>query len=576
MQRVHGLASLNTLVSSTTTILCWLVLCSLGVSRNAGGQTMDDMDAPSFLRWSPYGGSSDVIPSRVVDRSGYPLYALDTDKEQVVIAAEEVVLVFDLASRMWISYPSFPMGHSEQDVFSFMAYDPVNKRFRLMVRGGGVVYHWRPGETKATREDRSFLMRNQYQGAIEVDRDAAGALYLFGGEGLWSSKDLMIRYDPDTRDWFLIGGVNNNPVGPRSYSTLMLAPDRNRMYVIGGVPCSYCRPGRANMTSSHDVWSTSLDEDQFGWEYHFAPYPDGEPLQVMTRDVFSSLPTTKLYLGDGLGFFVGDYGDHPYATLYWMDFDHNRWAMDRAVASIKGLYPLAYFQHPSADSLLVLGFRDVGSSSTDLSFQLEAAAKPRLEEVRAFIYQHAQPTDLELQRSARMRRVWQGGLLLLLVVVAAIYLRLRKTGEHDNKVPPSSSIPARTSKIPPLLVWMADGQVFANADRWLEGLSPDELTIWMVLVRKVISGEPWATTSELEEAMAADAYVDYDYLRKRRNVALQRLQLVMQQELSASHEWVLSRRSPFDRRRMEYALNPDLIQIQEPGTSTRDTPLHGD
>jgi hypothetical protein len=98
----------------------------------------------------------------------------------------------------------------------------------------------------------------------------------------------------------------------------------------------------------------------------------------------------------------------------------------------------------------------------------------------------------------------------------------------------------------------------------------------MVLVRKVISGEPWATTSELEEAMAADAYVDYDYLRKRRNVALQRLQLVMQQELSASHEWVLSRRSPFDRRRMEYALNPDLIQIQEPGTSTRDTPLHGD
>ena len=564
MHCVHGLASLNSLVSGTITGRCWLLLCSLGLSMSAGGQTMDDVDAPSFLRWSPFGGSSDVIPSRVTDRRGYPLYALDTDKEQVVIAAEESVLVFDLASRTWITYPSFPMRHAEQDVFSFMAYDPVNKRFRLMVQGGGVVYHWRPGETKATREDRSFVMRNQYRGAMEVDRDSTGALYLFGGEGLWSSKDLMIRYDTDARDWFLMGGVNSNPVGPRSYSTIMLAPDRNRMYLIGGIRCSYTRQDCTGKASSHDVWSTSLDEDQFGWEYHFAPYPDGVPLQVVTRDVSSSLPTTKFYLGDGLGFFVGDYGDHPYATLYWMDFDHNRWATDRAVASIVGLYPLAYFQHPSADSLLVLGFREVGNLNVDLSFQLEVAAKPRPEEVRAFIYHHAQPTDVELRRLARTKRVWQGGLFVLLLIATGVYFRRRISvaGEKVSSSPRGDS--AGVTPVPPLLVWKSDGRVFANHDRWIESLSPDEQIVWQVLVSKVVEGYLWASTSEIEQAMSG-VDDDYDYLRKRRNVALQRLRLVMQQELSASHEWLLSRRSPFDRRRMEYALNPDLIQTQKPG-----------
>ena len=68
-----------------------------------------------------------------------------------------------------------------------------------LVHGGGGVVLAYDGQN-FDRIDRSFLHQNQYLGTPFVYQ---GSLYLFGGAGLFSSKDFVTRYDFEAREWYL-------------------------------------------------------------------------------------------------------------------------------------------------------------------------------------------------------------------------------------------------------------------------------------------------------------------------------------------------------------------------------------
>ena len=68
-----------------------------------------------------------------------------------------------------------------------------------LVHGGGGVVLAYDGQN-FDRIDRSFLHQNQYRGTPFVYQ---GSLYLFGGNGLFSSKNFVTRYDFEAREWYL-------------------------------------------------------------------------------------------------------------------------------------------------------------------------------------------------------------------------------------------------------------------------------------------------------------------------------------------------------------------------------------
>ncbi len=68
-----------------------------------------------------------------------------------------------------------------------------------LVHGGGGVVLAYDGQN-FERIDRSFLHRNQYRGTPFVYQ---GSLYLFGGNGLFSTKNFVTRYDFEAREWYL-------------------------------------------------------------------------------------------------------------------------------------------------------------------------------------------------------------------------------------------------------------------------------------------------------------------------------------------------------------------------------------
>ena len=75
------------------------------------------------------------------------------------------------------------------------------------VHGGcGVVYAL--NKNKIFRHDHSFYHMNQFEGAFFMDE---GEPRIYGGYGLFTSKNIITRYDTIEREWFVLNSTNNPP-----------------------------------------------------------------------------------------------------------------------------------------------------------------------------------------------------------------------------------------------------------------------------------------------------------------------------------------------------------------------------
>jgi hypothetical protein len=93
-------------------------------------------------------------------------------------------------------------------------------------RGCGVVYHFI--NDRLYRHDKSFYHKNQYGGAIfENDNE----IYMFGGYGLFTEKNIITRYDRELREWFKVMNVNEPP--EPIFKTITTTHEHTLIYLIG-------------------------------------------------------------------------------------------------------------------------------------------------------------------------------------------------------------------------------------------------------------------------------------------------------------------------------------------------------
>ena len=93
-------------------------------------------------------------------------------------------------------------------------------------KGCGVVYRFIGN--KLYRHDKSFYHLNQFGGTIFLIEDE---IYMFGGYGLFTDKNILVRYDRNLREWF---NVDFNSKAPDPVFSPIIRIHQNQMYYLGG------------------------------------------------------------------------------------------------------------------------------------------------------------------------------------------------------------------------------------------------------------------------------------------------------------------------------------------------------
>jgi hypothetical protein len=114
----------------------------------------------------------------------------------------------------------------EQFLADFIPMSEKGTPVYFVYTGCGVVYSLKNNTIK--RHDHSYYQMNQFEGAFFMDE---GEPRIYGGYGLFTSKNIITRYDTIEREWFVLNAINNPPPsGVRSF----VQQNKNYYYVFDG------------------------------------------------------------------------------------------------------------------------------------------------------------------------------------------------------------------------------------------------------------------------------------------------------------------------------------------------------
>jgi preprotein translocase subunit SecG len=144
--------------------------------------------------------------------------------------------------------------------------------------GCGVVYAL--NENKIFRHDHSFYHMNQFEGAFFMDE---GEPRIYGGYGLFTSKNIITRYDTIEREWFVL---NNKGTPPPAGTRNIIQKNKRYYYVFDGVSLKNSNFEKINDLYRFDVksnkWTNlgSITKNVLGKkiEFNFEHYQNHENL----------------------------------------------------------------------------------------------------------------------------------------------------------------------------------------------------------------------------------------------------------------------------------------------------------
>jgi hypothetical protein len=102
-----------------------------------------------------------------------------------------------------------------------------------------------------------------------------------------------------------------------------------------------------------------------------------------------------------------------------------------------------------------------------------------------------------------------------------------------------------------------------NGNDITNNFSNDEIDLFLLLAKQYQSKNKYISTEQIEQAIW-ESGTNPDYSRKMRNQVQRKLEDNLQLVLPKRDDslWLLSRSEPSDKRRKEYALNPEPYKIE--------------
>jgi len=183
--------------------------------------------------------------------SDYLLFEDAVTKEPVLVYNDSMAATgFDFSTHFKTNFPSQFLA------FEYNNYQlQINNINYLVDDGCGIVLSY--ANKKFTRIDKSFQHKNQY-GAVPFVCNKN--IYLWGGYGLFTYKNILTYYDFTSREWLLKKYENIMSFTPR-YQTFFLKKKHN-LYLFDGSSDNYSKENNKLETDPY-VWR--LDLDTFTW-----------------------------------------------------------------------------------------------------------------------------------------------------------------------------------------------------------------------------------------------------------------------------------------------------------------------
>ncbi|MDB4010045.1 kelch motif-containing protein [Polaribacter sp.] len=126
---------------------------------------------------------------------------------------------------------SFPKN-LERNYFNSYQFNIKEKNY-LVDGGCGPVVHYQ--NTKFTRIDKSFLHKNQYNA---IPFQYKNEIYLWGGYGLFSYKNILTKFNFKTQEWGDITQNFENEIPPVQ-SSKTYVKTKDKIYLFGGKTLDY-------------------------------------------------------------------------------------------------------------------------------------------------------------------------------------------------------------------------------------------------------------------------------------------------------------------------------------------------
>jgi len=142
-------------------------------------------------------------------------------KQPVLIVNDSLAYKGNNMKRIAFKHTDYPTKLQEYKFFN------IEKKTYLVHEGCGPVLEYR--NDSIVRIDNSFLHRNQYRATKFVYNKE---IYFYGGYGLFTFKNILTKYDFNTREWIEVQTFSETPLETRASAFSYLI--NNDLYIFGG------------------------------------------------------------------------------------------------------------------------------------------------------------------------------------------------------------------------------------------------------------------------------------------------------------------------------------------------------
>lgn len=151
-----------------------------------------------------------------------PLLFFEEKSEQIIIIENDSLIIkINEKVKIPLKYVDYPKNLRDYIPFT------IKKRNYFVHKGCGVVLEFR--NDSIVRIDKSLLHNNQFDAATFIYKDE---IYFFGGYGLFTTKNILTKFDFNLKEWVLvdISNENNSPYLTDAFSIKL----NDKLYVFGG------------------------------------------------------------------------------------------------------------------------------------------------------------------------------------------------------------------------------------------------------------------------------------------------------------------------------------------------------
>jgi hypothetical protein len=463
--------------------------------------------------------------------------AYDFDKHSVYLLIKHELFELNLNTLFWNSLGTLDLPPE----IGKMSYSPRDKGLLFWDFGVGRVY-LRDSTGVLSRIDNSFPHMNQFGHSPWINPES-GDIFAFGGYGLFAFKSFITRFDREGGEWYLVP-TRNPGSSPAPQIDGIILPDfvQSKIILIGDRE-SYrdVFPTNHSPIKQFAIWELNLNglvwtkSQDLSSGYRTAGWSD-----YASNSMPTSVPGTGL-------FFFPMLTEFDQTSLFAYSSTHRDWVrLEDINPTVRSPHVIFYMFWSEFDKTLYHLSRQPLSNQNGHRFLIHRIHVESPEQLEAYIANKSTSTILKWS-------LWLFGLSLAAVLTWFGYgAFVRKRNALVSASPQRIEIQFDLNDHS--FVVKHDGIV-------LRDLPQMESRLLGLLFKKSTEPGAFLSSDDIDSSLLPN-HPSVDYIRRNRNVAIEKLEFAFQDLCPKPGEkYILRRTHKFDKRKTEYRLNDELISI---------------